>query len=180
MRKAKVRSRGRPRKKISRPRGRPRKELAKKLGRPPWNLATDPDRFAVVATRILLDDYKFTERDAARIAIEYFGPSFKSAETIRWKARKVRELGARRMASVSSTSGINSKLWTNERWFRLMQSAIMLSMIWKDKTALDQGITAITVWAELANETAFADSVLVPLVRKGFDLSPRRVKIDEL
>jgi hypothetical protein len=132
-------------------------------------LATDPDRFAIVATRTLSMVYGFSERAAARIAIEHFGSQSKSVETIRWKARKLSRLieAAQRIPGLPNR--INFNLWTSAGWLRLMQisidAAIQKS---EEKNDINQRIVQVMAWANLADEKAFAETTLIKLVQSGF------------
>src|SRR5579871_2631134 len=84
----KPRPRERPRTILKRPRGRPKAQAKRKVGRPPWNLKTDPDRFAIVAANILNRLFELPERQAAEVAREHFKSRSQSIETLRWKARQ--------------------------------------------------------------------------------------------
>jgi len=179
---AKAGKRGRPKKILSRPRGRPRKASPRKIGRPPWDLASDKDRFAVVATHVLSADFKFTERSAAQTAIEIFGRSSTSIETIRWKARKARKiLASPRKAPGAKDQAFNSNLWKTARWFQLMRIAVRTA-IRKTKKEYDyHRVSQITALAKIVGESAFAQDVLVALVHSGFGLrSPRELISDDM
>ena len=168
----KARRRGRPRKVISLGDVPIRKTGRRDVGRPRWTLELDPDRFAVVATMILLRRFKISERAASEIALMHFKPHSKSSETLRWKARKAREIqkAYRSVARVPRESDDPEVriLWKSSKW--LYHASRMLSAaINKNYSYLSYDrISAIYVWAQLAGESAFADDALLPLVRSGF------------
>ena len=131
----KRRARGRPRKAVKRPRGRPKLPAKKKVGRPPWELTTDPDRFAIVATIILNRRFRFSERMAAKIALGLFEPKSQSLETLRWKAKKTLAiLRSYYRRGASTDQGIKSNMWTTVAWCRRMRKAIEAAVITSTKS----------------------------------------------
>jgi hypothetical protein len=174
------RPRGRPRKTVKRPRGRPKSQVKKKVGRPPWNLKTDPDRFAIVATIILNQAFKFSERRAAEIALDRFEPLSQSQETLRWKARKTRAmLRAERKAERDGDQRIKSNMWRTVRWYWHMVSAIFFTIRMVKVSQQYQRVEQIRIWAALAEEVDYAEAKLVPLALSGFGYEPPKAKISQ-
>jgi hypothetical protein len=175
-----LRPRGRPKKPVKRQRGRPKAPLKKRVGRPPGNLKADPDRFAIVATVILNQRFKFPEREAANIALNFFEPRSQSGETLRWKARKTRAmLTAYRKAEQEHDQRIKWTMWTTVLWYRHISQAILSTIQQIKNREQNQQLEQIRVWAELAEETEYARLILVPLALSGFEIEFPKIDIIE-
>lgn len=174
------RPRGRPRKTLKRPRGRPKSQAKKKVGRPPWDLKTDPDRFAIVAIIILNQTFEFSERRAAEIALERFEPLSQSQKTLRWKARKTRAMfRAERKVERDEGQRIKSNMWKTVRWYRHMRAAIFSTVQMAKVSQRYQRVERIRTWAGLAEEVDYAEAKLVPMALSGFGYEFPKTKISQ-